>query len=325
MMTTTTASPFDLDGYNDSVSGRTLLGQIVFFSVADTHVDHGMLTRALDYAGLGDYAPNCPAPADVFRKVTSGAETTIDHGDGTRSKVMVRDVDTDHQDLVQRRVVVETLDRAGRRLDYRQVWDLTFDKESGNIAMAPITIVQGEVVARDLTCEPSLTDDIVPDLRVTYANRLNKINADGIRVLIKRVILGNLGVPLRPTGGVFFLPDGNADKLTALRQALSIVDGTRLFGASITDEDGVPDEVRFAVTDATIADADRLIDKFAKAVESGTPISKRALDTMVEQHAQLRTRLATYKGLLHDELSQADMQLLVLDDHFAQMFLGSAA
>lgn len=323
---TPTPTPFYLSDYNDSVAGKNLLGQIVFFSVADTHVDHSLLARALDYGGLGDYAPGCPAPADVFRKVTSGAETTIDHGDGTRSKVMVRDVDTDQVDQVQRRVVVETLDRAGKRLDYRQVWDLTFDKEHGTIAMAPVTVVQGEIVSRDPMFEPChITDDLVPDLRTVYANRLGKINADGIRTLIKRVILGNNGVPLRPTGGVFFLPDGQADKLAALREALSIVDGTRLFGASITDEDGVPDEINVAVTDATIAEADRLIDKFAKAVESGTPISKRALETMAEQHAQLRSRLTSYKGLLRDGLTVADMQLMVLDDHFARAFTAGAA
>lgn len=325
-MTITATAPFSLDGYNASVAGETLLGQIVFFSVADTYVDHGTLSRALEFAGLGDYAPKPPAPSDVFRKVTSGAETTIDHGDGTRSKVMVRDVDTDDPDRVQRRVVVETLDKAGKRLDYRQVWDLTFDKDHGTIAMAPITVVGGQIVPRDRTFEPcTITDDLVPDLRAVYASRLGKVNADGIRVLIKRVILGHDGVPLRPTGGVFFLPDGQADKLEALRQALSFVEGTRLFGASITDETGVPDEISVAVTDATLADADRLIDRFAKAVEDGKPISRRALDTMSEQHAQMRARLRNYKGLLHDDLSAAEMQLMVLDDHFARAFTGAAA
>lgn len=319
-MNTATVTParFTVAGYNDTVATHPAIGQLVWFSVNDVHVKQTVLAAELAAHGLGHYAPNMRAASDVFRTVTKDLQRTITHDDGTKSKVMIRDV-TANRDQVVRRLVVEHVDGAGQRLSYRQTWELLFEKLVGTVKVRPIQELGGDVFTRNRYIDPDLTDDFAPLVLDEFRRLSDSINADGVRSLIKRTLDGSHAVSVRPTGGVFFVPQAHVANVEALIKATRFIDGTQVIALTITAQDaGTNDMLASAVTDETLTDADDMIAEFGDALFAGKPVSKRRLNTMHEKFEHLRDRLTAYKDLVRDDLSTADAALLLLESQLLE-------
>ena len=106
-------------------------------------------------------------------------------------------------------------------------------------------------------------------------------------------------VPLKESGGVYFLPRDGVDRWEKLVAALSKVSGHKVFAIpSMRTRDAV-DAILAAITAETRSECDKMAAEIATA-----GLGKRALETREEATAGLLGRLERYEGLLGTRLDE---------------------
>lgn len=317
-LTDTTPAAAEIRHWAADQEGKPYLGRVAWASQTKALVPIDDVKAILDSVGLGAHAPKLPSPPDVFRRVTRGAQQTIEHVDGTKSKIMARDVATNPNEVV-RRMVVEKIDSAGQRLSYDQTWDLRYDKENQRLALYPISVdADGNVRSRDRHIDPHETDDLIAGIRAEYERNIGSADADALRSIIGSVFHDNLAVTLRATGGVVFLPRSHCAALEGLERAAAQIPGMDVQSIPLPAEPGKPEMLAEAIMHATVADAERLI-KEMKAAQAGETIGKRRQATIAKEFRYAKQQLNAYKDLLQTDLSGADLQLTVLSGLMAQV------
>lgn len=298
--------------------GKDYLGRVAWASQTKALIPIEDVKEILDNVGLGGHAPKAPSPPDVFRRVTRAAQQTIEHDDGTKSKIMARDVATNPNEVV-RRMVVEKIDSAGQRLSYDQTWDLRYDKENQRLALYPINVDgEGNVRTRDRHIDPHETDDLISGIRAEYERNIGSADADALRSIITSVFHDNLAVTLRTTGGVVFIPRSYCGALEGLERAAAQIEGMDVQSIPLPAEPGKPEMLAEAIVAATVGDAERLI-KEMKAAQAGESIGKRRQGTIAKEYRHIKKQLGAYKDLLQTDLAGADLQLTVLGGLMAQV------
>lgn len=295
-------TPDLLTSYVDHISpDATLLGRIAWFSVFDTTIAHSDLRLHMRTAGIDDsLAPKAPADVDVFRRVTTAAQSKRNENpDGTYSNVLVRDVANDDFKLL-RRLVIETVDAAGHRLSYLEAYDIAFDK------------LTNLMVVNRISSEQTVADQIVADTLDNYNLRRGTVNAEAIRTLIGRVFDAAKATGLRPTGAVYFTPIAETRYVEALECLADLLPTMTVHSLPLVDEDGRQAEmVRDAVVDESVVELDAMLAE-GKAMLSGAVSARRAA-TMLARGKQLRSKAVAYSELLDDNLSTMHARLELFD------------
>ena len=264
-------------------------GRVVFYTCADVAYDHDTVTSELRALGLDSYAPRRPADVDVFRRVSTGAAVSrVPVGDHY-ANVLVRDVTNEAaDDAVLRKVVVELVDAGNEQLDYIEAYDLRFFKDGGRLQHIPLF---------DL---PSPADDVVSNIRQTYLAKRGTINGDAVRGLLKRAIRENHGIGIRPSGGVFFVPEAHADVVDRLHAwSRQHSEHIALFSFPLVKQrDGSgQDLLAGAFTSEAVDEAEKLL---GELMAGG--VSERRLTAITGEYTALSKRLSTYQGILEDRL-----------------------
>lgn len=309
-----TVTDLALTGYaRDHADNTDVLGRLVIYSVSDLTVDHANLSNLLNRHGLGSYLPKMPADADIFRRVTKTIQRNKeDLGDGTFLNVLVRDVTHGNSNEIVRRVVVETVDPKGKRLDYTEAWELTFDKEHATLSTRRLPDWQ-----------PTQADEIVAGLGDEYQAKRGTLNGDGIRALLKNILTGSHAVRVRSTGGVEFMPRQHMAAADAIKQLGNEFPEVELLVVPLPNGDLEAREVSRALGE----DTDRAItDLMKQAIEiSKTGKAKtNTLATMGTELRRLKQRTQVYQDLLENDLSELDTRLALLDQAVSSAITAAA-
>lgn len=296
-------TPSVLNSYVSKINpDAVLLGRIAWFSVFETTISHQDLLSFMTAAGVDHrFAPNKPADVDVFRRVTSGAQSKRHpNADGTYSNILVRDVSNDEFQVL-RRLVIETVDSAGHRLNYTEAYDLVFDK--GN----------SRLVTNKRSWDTNLADNLVVDIVSNYNARRGTVNAEALRTLIGKVFTAAHAAGLRPTGAVYFTPQADTDKVESLERLAALIPTMTVHSLPLVDEDGKQAEmVRSAVVDESVTELDQMLAEGKAMLAEG--VSARRAATMLARGKQLRSKAVAYSNLLGDNLSTMQGRLELFDD-----------
>jgi hypothetical protein len=263
---------------------------------------HDDLLDLMESVGLSkSFAPSKPADVDVFRRVTTSAQSKRnENGDGTYSNVLVRDVANDEFQVL-RRMVVETVDSGGRRLDYHEAYDLAFDK--GN----------QRLVTTRLSWRDTVADRLVPEIVANYNTRRGTVNAEAIRTLISKVFAAGHSTSLRPTGGSYFTPVSHAHLIEALEQLSDFIPTMTIQVIPLVDVNGRQIEmVRSALADESATELDAMLAEGKKMMTEGVSVRRAA--TLLARGKELRAKGHAYSELLDDSLAMMRDRLSLFDD-----------
>jgi len=295
-------TPSVLHSYIDRIApDAKLLGRIAWFSVFDTVIAHDELLKLMSSAGVAKgFAPSKPADVDVFRRVTTAAQSKRnENGDGTYSNVLVRDVAND-ENKVLRRVVIETVDSRGQRLDYYEAYDLAFDR--GN----------QRLVTSRLGWRDTVADLLVPDVVAAYNARRGTVNAEALRTLITKVFTAAHATGLRPTGAVYFTPAGQAHLIEGLERLAEMIPTMTVHSLPLVDEDGRQTEmVRSALIDESATELDAMLAEGRRMLTDGVSVRRAA--TLLARGKELRAKAVAYSELLDDNLLGMRNRLAMFD------------
>jgi hypothetical protein len=181
-----------------------VIGNLVWWSIQNHHITRDQLKQKLVESGLGEgWLPNEIRPADAFRRATKEVECRKKETSkpGVFKNYLVREVYYDKK-MVQRNIVIETVDQNGRRLDYEgQAAILILDKEADQLK---IGVILPEV------------EELVKEAGNLYDLYKSHYPAQAVRVMVSNILKSMSPTPVRPSGGVYFVPQNFQSELTKL-------------------------------------------------------------------------------------------------------------
>jgi len=169
--------------------GGALLGWLLWWSLNGNRVEHAQLEALAAQHNLpGRFVPRALRPTQAFRRAWRHTASRLVEGQ------MLRPI-AETTDEVVIGLVYEVADAGTRDLEYDVLARITFDKHS-----ARITSDRESIVAESVRC--------------MYAHHLAHTTTD-IRAMLTG-FLGEAGVPLRESGGVYFVPATHGQMLEGL-------------------------------------------------------------------------------------------------------------
>lgn len=264
------------------------LGRLCWYTVPEgVRVDQLELTTAFNVAGVDPrYLPQPIRPVDAFRRATSDAERQrlpVPAEKGVFVNFLVREVARD-KDSVTRQVVRETVDGNMKRLSYAVVAELSLDRESGGME------------THTWLASPELAD-VLEQAGWLYEQYRNCYSGDHVRRLIRTILHSMSPTAVRPSGGVYFVPEGYGDELAALSRLATLLN-CEFFTVPLVDAD----DVRQMVHDKFADQVQEAVRSMTKVLREGNPSSKEVAN-LLDSAKGLLDQVREYEQLLERSLS----------------------
>lgn len=268
-----------LERYTDRLAGlepSAFIGSLLWFSITGlidrtdgkrvipVRVTRDTLAGWFDELGLDPaFLPPPISKSNAFRAATGDMERSYDLlEEGVSANLMIREVLYDEERVI-RHITMETRDRRGAKLTYDKVASLTFyrgDKTTRGTAASgehyKVKIVDGlSAVHR------SEVDKLIVDLEARYNDLSVNLQSQAIRAVIRNYVTHLNAIPVRPSGGLYFIHNTRQAQLDSLQELVRrIGQGSSFSQCPLIDtseqremlssafEDDVEDEVRLLLT-----------------------------------------------------------------------------
>lgn len=261
------------------------IGYLTWYSVAAREYEKDEIMGALQIAGLSEYAPNPIRVPDAFRRATKAVEVKREQvADTAYRNILVREVAADKK-IVQRNLVIEIVDPAGRRLSYNPEGAiLILNRENETVQFSVL-----DESVRPYAEEAARLFEV---FRTHYDDQT-------VRRIVQSVLQKLAPTPIRPSGGVYFVPRAHGVKLEALVSFLRALEGCEGYKLPLIDLRETRDLVRAKLMEHMRATIDAL--KQALASEG---INKNTIKAQVTEAKQLLDGLKAYEELLAEEMEK---------------------
>lgn len=219
---------------------KEMLGHLVWYTIVEEEWEREQLRVDLEKHGLGEYMPRPISPLDAFRRATTEMkesrvkDPTASTDEDICLNVLVRDVASDEKEIV-RNLVIERVDRGGKKLSYEP-----------EVAVVRLVKATEKIEAEAHT---QFAQDRVNTMLELYERYCTAYNARAIREIIAK-ILGDLSpTPVRPSGGVYFVPKQHKEKLQAMIGFINEQGNSEAFRIPLVDSMENVDMIRQKMSD----------------------------------------------------------------------------
>jgi len=230
------------------------IGNLFWYSIGDDNYNRNLLEQTLVQVGLSQsYMPHEIRLVDAFRRATKQIECSLSPSNGVTENFITRDVYADTLVAI-RHIVKETVDSNGKCLSYNEDEAiLTLDKKAETI------LFQGD--------EKSYAATLCEEARRFFDIFKENHNGQAVRSMVQNVLKTLSPTPVRPSGGVYFVPAAHDDDLARLVAFCSsfpkgegfkipvvkTVESVQMVEKKVSDHlDGVLNQCRQAATDSTL-------------------------------------------------------------------------
>lgn len=287
----------------NQLDAEMFLGRLCWYTMSEMRVSHTQIVQGLVAVGLGSHLPPVPKDFDVFRRICSNAQqkkVPVPNEDNTFENYMLREVAGRGEKIVTRRLVVERINRSGKNLGYRQLRDIHFDKETGQIS-----VTTGHM---DLVPEFNPTADaVVESVRREFAAWKGMLNAYAIREFVRKLMLSWGATPVRD--GVYFLPEDRAAKVDAIDKFVNGLQNASFHSLPLIDDDKQRDMVKKAFQADTVGAIDALMAEVTDLRNGDRKISSDRYAQILTQYQNLMSKTTDYKDVLSTELGETESRL----------------
>lgn len=187
------------------------LGYLTWYSIPGQLIPENELRQKLQNAGLAEsYMPNPINGSDAFRKASSSAESKIPLDNGSHRNILIREVFS-NRNKIQRNVVFETVIPKDKKLGYKtEEAVIEYDKKAKTINVI------------DCSME---AQDVVNQMKANYQLYLSNYDSRAIRSMAAGILWKMSPVPVRVSGGVYFVPKMYEQELGKLTSFINSLDG----------------------------------------------------------------------------------------------------
>lgn len=278
----------------------SFLGRILWFTVSDMKVTYEQLKAAFNNAGIDEkYLPKTISPRDAFRRATKVAEAKRIRLDNDRYlNLLVREVKMTDDEIV-RQLVREVVDSKNVRLEYLPVANMKLINDTD--------FITEPIVSR----HELLNDEDIALLKVENEFDRCKDNYNGrhVRELVQNILAGCDPVAVRPSGGVYFVPEkysqtvqGLSDMVKELSQYSIDSERSRCYSVPVIDAVEHRVMVAESLEDQVKNDSQSLIGEMAKILKDGRNITQKTAEQYINKVKDLKKMVAKYEDMLNTEI-----------------------
>lgn len=213
-----------------------VLGYLTWYSLSESMFSRDDLKDSLHKAGLGEeWLPKEIRTPDAFRRATKAVECKrYSDQEGVHHNFLIREVAADAS-IVQRNIVCETVDRHGRRLNYDpSAAILVLDKKSGLV---------------DVTTFSNTAEELAQEAINQFQLHLNHYNSQAVRQMIYNIMRSMSPTPVRPSGGVYFIPARHKERLKSMCEFLTYLNAGKGVSVPVINDRDSRDMIREGLRD----------------------------------------------------------------------------
>lgn len=279
---------------NESTS---IMGYLTWYSVGDYLYKREDLRKQLITNGIEDkYLPNPIRPIDAYKRATKAIETKRlreEETDEEYRNYIVRDVVTTGN-KVQRNIVIETVNQSGERLDYDTEGAMMyFDKK----------IEKFSFLATDL-----MAMELAEEAEKHFENFLTAHNGQAVRASVVSYLNTLSPTPVRPSGGVYFVPVQHAEKLrNIVGYVSSLPRGESHMIPLVNDDDN-----RQMVKDKVRDNLEKILDQCKNALSDDSKMQKGQIRQIVDDARRFVSQFKDYRELLKETISDLESSVEIV-------------
>lgn len=312
-----------------SASDDVLLGELVWFSVSDAvRLKPDTLTAALKAAEFdaGRLVPRLPSPTSALSRAAEAAEVkrrrlTKDRaGEKVEAELYVSVLLRTASRGVKQ-LVTEVLDAANSRLSYRPVAKVSPGYENGK--PDGTVSVERDVEGGDVADAELLDAEVetIADLKTYFAFEKDRHDGEAARRVLGRVLFDANAVPLRNSGGMYFVPEAHAEyarkilrfveevRVTAENAPTRVARPSMAMKVPLVDREEYREVLAESVDFFVQKEAESLIKEMAALVKGGKTVSGKRGRGFVERVRKLKENVAEYEELLQMQATEARAKL----------------
>ncbi len=282
---------------------QTWLGMLAWHSVSESTVEHAEVARQLFAVGLERFTPAAPKDDDVFRRIFyNGQRRKLDTDNPEIFEhLLVREV-VRAEGRIVKRVVIETVNSADVSLGFREATDIVFNVEHPQ--SVSITPLGGPENIRG--------SDLAHELAAEYLAIRGSVDARAIREIVRQVLAAAMATAVRPGGGVYFVPMGQAPLLESLEEVAAHLPGCSVHSLPLVSEPRQREMLRKAFEAESIEAVDKTMMEVASLLKSDRKVSVSRFTALMARQKTLVARSAEYSSLLEQSLETTDDRLKIL-------------
>lgn len=314
-----------------SASDDVLLGELVWFSVSDAvRLKPETLTAALEAAKLDAerLVPRLPSPTSALSRAAEAAEVKRRRLSKDRAGERV-DAELYVSVLLRstsrgvKQLVTEVLDAANSRLSYRPVAKVSPNYRDGkpdgtvgferDVSEAGGDVPDGELLDAEV--------ETINDLKDHFAFEKDRHDGEAARRVLGRVLSCANAVPLRNSGGMYFVPEAHAEyarkilrfveevRVTAENAPTRVARPSMAMKVPLVDREEYREVLAESVEFFAQKEAESLIKEMASLVKDGKTVSGKRGRGFVDRVRNLKENVAEYEELLQREATEARAKL----------------
>lgn len=265
----------------------TRVGTSVFWEISD---DVFTTTTEMNAVGFGDrWHPNNNFSVSLNKAIKTVRREWDVHAFGTANipKRIKQAKHTRFKNQADEARIAFTVPRVnGNEFSIDVALVIILDKKTGELSFE-----------RDTASEADF-QDLVAKVRTQYRIERDRVNTDEFRRLVSRYTMGMNGcngIPLRSSGGVYFIPTSFDDRLEKLKTLFTIAHGTvaKLVSFPMYDDEESSVALEHAATASFEQKMKALIEELAEA--AGKEIKQDTFDLKMQKIEALRQQIESFK------------------------------
>lgn len=293
-----------------------VLGQLLWFSISDAlRMTPETLSAAIEGAGMqpGRLLPRAPTPSAALSRAAEAAQRRhmplLRARDGSPfDEERFADVHFDSTGRGAKQAVTVILDPEERRLSYEP--------------FASVEVEDGRLRVEDLLADALTAEtEVLSELRQNYAFERHRHDGEAVRRVINRALYDARAIPLRNSGGMYFVNRGHAREIGGLLAFVANVAKTadsspvrharkpRATTVPLVDRDEYREVIADSLDDFVDKESRALIGEMAALSSSGEPVTKKRAEKLIGRVNELKTSVTEYEELLETRATAAQANL----------------
>lgn len=292
-----------LDQYSAQINGLPddmFLGSILWFTVSGGTTTLADLQEWFAELGLDPkYLPPPINPTDAFRRATSEAKVEYVDSDGNPVTLIMKEVEHS-ADRVVRRIHKETLDRKKK--------DHTYDTHMGEaVFYKPGKAASAQGLGQHkvrFSTNPNLApgelehvNRLIAEANARYHHLCTYLTGQALRFVVRDYVVDLNAIPVRPSGGVYFVHKSRQETVDKLVELVSRMGGSsRLHTMPLIDTSSQRSMLIDQFEEAMVSEVEKLVEEMSAALEKATTkgqkIKGRTFTAFQNRLAELTSRAA---------------------------------
>lgn len=275
-----------------------VLGNLFWYTVGKQLIKVDDLETKLTNSGLPkEWMPNPIRVVDAFRRASKESETrkATDEA-GVYRNYLVREVFSD-KESIQRNIVIETVNQSGKRLAY--------ESEAG--------VIRLNKTSKSITSKSNndTVQGLIEEIDQKFILYRDFYSAQHLRVMVGKILQSLAPTPVRPSGGIYFVPESKAGGLTKLVNFISSMENSEGFKVPVIDTLNNRNMVNRKLHDH--------INSILKQCKSSEVLKKGQVKELVETANSVIKDFRDYKSIITNDAELLENKILLIRSEITKM------